>query len=735
MREINIDLSSDNHLQQPKVFGGYAGEHNETILKVKLPERMINIECSGYRFDFQTPENNKISSPLIPATNLSSGILTFCLSEQLTVAGRLLFNIVAILSNENDVSLIAKTNPVSLYIERSPDGYDVLIDINGHKDELLEMVDSRIAEIAVEQEFSPISSFAQSGTAVAEAISENIDNNKILDYIEYDINETDNTVTITGCDKSISGDYIIPDTIRGYPVITIGDNAFSECESLTGITIGNGVTSIRTGAFSKCGSLTSVTIPNSVTRIGGGAFAWCTSLTSITIPNSVTRIGNATFEDCESLKSITLPDSITTIWPTICYGCSNLISVIIPDSVTKIGDRAFFDCSSLTDVYYKGSQEQWEQISIGNENDSLTSATIHYNQDLATKEAVAEAIKDKADKSEIPIVDQEFYIYSSNAQSGVAIFNYLQGMDAIKLEQVGSELQYNNPYPINSNAVLEYIEEQGFEKAGNKVEKIEDGMESSPNLYTSTQAVVDYVNKQLKDLGLIIDQNYNFESLNAQSGKAIHTGVVEPLVTELNGKVDKTSLIAGIDLQDNITAEELGKALSIPIVDQTYSPNSKNAQSGKAVAGALSSALSTTLLKSDLLSEISEEKADQKCPINSNAVINYVSANYYNKTEIDTNKQDKATLNDNTVIIDNILTLEDNAEYRMTDINTLTLTYPNDNFECWLRISFAAEGDITVAFPASQYIGDTPIFTNSEIWEVSIKDGIVIAQKAQKVSA
>ena len=229
--------------------------------------------------------------------------------------------------------------------------------------------------------------------------------------------------------------------------------------------------------------------------------------------------------------------------------------------------------------------------------------------------------------------------------------------------------------------------------------------------------------------GITVDQNYNSESLNAQSGKAIHTGVVEPLVTELNGKVDKTSLIAGIDLQDNITAEELKEALSIPIVEQTYSPNSKNAQSGKAVASALSSALSTTLLRRDLLSEISEEKADQKYPINSNAVINYVSANYYNKTEIDTNKQDKATLNDNTVIIDNILTLEDNAEYRMTDINTLTLTYPNDNFECWLRISFAAEGDITVTFPASQYIGDTPIFTNSEIWEVSIKDGIVIAQK------
>ena len=62
MRYVSIDLSSDNYLEQPQIFGGYAGEHNETILQVKLPERMIDIECSGYRFDFQTSEDNKISS-------------------------------------------------------------------------------------------------------------------------------------------------------------------------------------------------------------------------------------------------------------------------------------------------------------------------------------------------------------------------------------------------------------------------------------------------------------------------------------------------------------------------------------------------------------------------------------------------------------------------------------------------------------------------------------------------
>ena len=56
MRYISIDLSSDNYLQQPQIFGGYAGEHNETVLQVIPPKRMTGVEYSDYRFDFQTSE-------------------------------------------------------------------------------------------------------------------------------------------------------------------------------------------------------------------------------------------------------------------------------------------------------------------------------------------------------------------------------------------------------------------------------------------------------------------------------------------------------------------------------------------------------------------------------------------------------------------------------------------------------------------------------------------------------
>ena len=76
------------------------------------------------------------------------------------------------------------------------------------------------------------------------------------------------------------------------------------------------------------------------------------------------------------------------------------------------------------------------------------------------------------------------------------------------------------------------------------------------------------------------------------------------------------------------------------------------------------------------------------------------------------------------------ITLADNTEYRLTDVTTLTLTYPTGNFECWMSLTFAASGTITVTLPTgTKYLGSSPNFKNGETWEVSIKDGVMVAQK------
>ena len=76
------------------------------------------------------------------------------------------------------------------------------------------------------------------------------------------------------------------------------------------------------------------------------------------------------------------------------------------------------------------------------------------------------------------------------------------------------------------------------------------------------------------------------------------------------------------------------------------------------------------------------------------------------------------------------ITLADNTEYRLTDVSTLTLSYPTGDFECWMRLTFAASGTITVTLPAdTKYIGTAPDFKNGETWELSFKDKVLAAQK------
>jgi len=124
-------------------------------------------------------------------------------------------------------------------------------------------------------------------------------------------------------------DVIIPSTIEGFPVTTIGDNAFAS-KDLTSVVIPSSVTAIGRRAFSN-NQLTSVTLNEGLIEIGGGghgAGAFSNNqLTSVVIPDSVTTIGLYAFEN-NQLTSVAIPSSVTTIAIYAFYQ-NQLTSVII----------------------------------------------------------------------------------------------------------------------------------------------------------------------------------------------------------------------------------------------------------------------------------------------------------------------------------------------------------------------------------------------------------------------
>lgn len=204
-----------------------------------------------------------------------------------------------------------------------------------------------------------------------------------------------------------SGCSSLTDITFGSGVTSIGDRAFAYCTSLESITIpdhityieesafvncsaletidlGNGVTDIGARAFTNCTALTSVTLPDNVVNLYTGAFSNCTKLESVKIGNGIFVIYAGTFDNCTSLSDVKIGSGVKTIEYYAFLNCSNMKNLVLPDTVTYIDDYAFdYDPVESTPanvtVWYLGTEEQKNNISIGYCNNNLTNATWHYN--------------------------------------------------------------------------------------------------------------------------------------------------------------------------------------------------------------------------------------------------------------------------------------------------------------------------------------------------------------------
>ena len=212
-------------------------------------------------------------------------------------------------------------------------------------------------------------------------------------------------------------------------VTRIGNFSFLSCLSLATVTLKEGVKEIGTQAFAYCGALSQVSFPDSLESIESTAFYYCSNLKTISLPSSITHLGSAfegtgyyndesnwdndvlyagcyllqskesiagecvikegtrliadaAFRWSSNLTSVVVPGSITVI-PNGCFAnCDKLQSVVLSKEITTIESAAFQFCYALNDIYYTGTETQWNNISIlGTTMDDLWRATIHFNYD------------------------------------------------------------------------------------------------------------------------------------------------------------------------------------------------------------------------------------------------------------------------------------------------------------------------------------------------------------------
>lgn len=158
---------------------------------------------------------------------------------------------------------------------------------------------------------------------------------------------------LSGISSSAAGEITVPETLGGYPVITI-DGAFRNKTKITSVVLPDTVTVINSNSFSYCSQLKNIRFSDNLRVIGENAFGGCSSLQSIQLPDTVTNVGAYAFSWCERLVSVKLSNSMRKIERALFSGCTSLENIEIPDSVNYIAHSAFYQTK-----YYETS-DNWE---------------------------------------------------------------------------------------------------------------------------------------------------------------------------------------------------------------------------------------------------------------------------------------------------------------------------------------------------------------------------------------
>ncbi|MGN0607000.1 MAG: leucine-rich repeat protein [Oscillospiraceae bacterium] len=181
--------------------------------------------------------------------------------------------------------------------------------------------------------------------------------------------------TFCGCDHL--SELILPESVSN-----IYEYAFKDCTGIKSMVIPKNVTDIEEGVFENCSGLEEVILPENIVAVRKYAFRNCSSLESVNIPSGVTIIEERAFEG-SGLKKVMVPEGISYLSKGVFNNCTSLGKIYLPSSLKTIQEYALVGCDSLTDIYYQGSEEEWQEIKILDWNRAnrmvIENANIHFN--------------------------------------------------------------------------------------------------------------------------------------------------------------------------------------------------------------------------------------------------------------------------------------------------------------------------------------------------------------------
>lgn len=222
---------------------------------------------------------------------------------------------------------------------------------------------------------------------------------------------------------------IIPES-----VISIGEYAFSGCSGIAELSLGNELQTIGDYAFNGCTGIEKVDLHENITTIGENTFKGCSGVKEFYVSENLENFGTNYISDFVNLEklyvdndqpdcytddngglikrtsrnssyartlvfypanapyeSYAIPENVYYISSNAFNGNKNLKTIYFPKNLKTIYDSAFAGCTGITDIYYCGTAEEANNITIEANNDCLYNATIHFEHTHSFTETAEKA--------------------------------------------------------------------------------------------------------------------------------------------------------------------------------------------------------------------------------------------------------------------------------------------------------------------------------------------------------